>query len=123
MIATSKDNLAAQVQKVRHLLGNGQIIINPRCTQLIEQIQSAQWNSTRKSFIRRNGHHYDLVAALIYLVRNCQLEVSPFPVNYHLIKNGYTSENYLGTRNNGNIDITDQFVQHISNCFKIKKKG
>ena len=117
MIATSKDNLAGQVQKVRHLLGNGQIIINPRCTNLIDQIQSAQWNSTRKSFVRRNGHHYDLVAALIYLVRNCQLEVSPYPVNYHL--KGQNSQDYHPGRNQN--QITDEFVKHISNIFKVKK--
>lgn len=121
MMATSKDNLAAQVQKVRHLLSNGQIIINPACVNLIEQIQSAQWNSTRKAFVRRNGHHYDLVAALIYLVRNCQLEISPYPVNYHLIKNGYNKDNHFIGKNAFTEESNDNFINHIANCFKIKK--
>ena len=120
MMATNKDNLAAQVQKVRHLLSNGQIIINPKCVNLIEQIQSAQWNSTRKSFVRRNGHHYDLVAALIYLVRNCQLEVSPYPVDFHLRK--YNKEDsFIGKNNlNGNKPV-DDFTKHLKNCFTIRK--
>lgn len=121
MMATNKDNLAAQVQKVRHLLSNGQIIINPKCVNLIEQIQSAQWNSSRKSFVRRNGHHYDLVAALIYLVRNCQLEVSPFPIDYHLKK--FNKEISHVGRNNiyGKTDDNDVFRDHLKKCFGIRK--
>ena len=124
MAPTNKDNLAAQVQKVRHLLGNGQIIINPRCVNLIEQIQSAQWNSTRKSFVRRNGHHYDLVAALIYLVRNCNLEVSPFPVDYKLHKMGYHPDTHFKSPHydSGITNINKEFVEHLKNSFTIKKR-
>ena len=121
MIPTSKDNLAAQVQKVRHLLSNGQIIINPKCVNLIEQIQSAQWNSSRKSFVRRNGHHYDLVAALIYLVRNCQLEVSPFPVNYHLRKFDKESS-FIGKNNIEGNEKLDEFSKFLASKFSIKRK-
>jgi len=125
MTATNKDNLAAQVQKVRHLLANGQIIINPRCVNLIEQLQSAQWNNTRKSFVRRNGHHYDLVAALIYLVRNCQLEVSPYPVDYKLHKIGYHPDTHFLSPHykpeGGN--ISGDFVKYLKNSFTIKKKN
>lgn len=120
MLATNKDNLAAQVQKVRHLLANGQIIINPKCINLIEQIQSAQWNSTRKSFVRRNGHHYDLVAALIYLVRNCQLEVSPYPVDFHLRKFNKESS-FVGRNNLEKNEALDEMTKSLVNCFKIRK--
>jgi hypothetical protein len=87
MIATKKDNLHSQVQKVRHLLANNQIIISPKCVNLLSQLGSAKWDKNKTKFTRAHGHHYDLVAALVYLVRNCNIEVNPFPKNYKFSKN------------------------------------
>lgn len=77
---TSKDDLAAMVNKVRLWLKAGRIEINPRCVRLIGAIKSAVWNEKRDQFARSKVHgHYDCVASLIYLVRNCPEHENPVP--------------------------------------------
>ena len=120
MCATAKHNRSAAIMTVRRLIANGQIIINPKCVNLIEQIQSATWsNAKKKEFSRRNGHHYDLVAALIYLVRNAQLEFSenPYPANYdtqNLAPGSFIKRNKK-QKSSGNADI-------LREVFTIRKK-
>lgn len=119
MYATAKHERSAAIMHVRKLIGNGQIIINPRCVNLIEQIQSATWaNAKKREFSRRNGHHYDLVAALIYLVRNANLEVSPYPVNFdtmHKQPNSYFMKKSSNKKTSGDAEV-------LKNIFTIKKK-
>lgn len=121
---TDKMGLQATVNHVRDLLKTGQIKINPRCTNLIEQIQSATWvNAERKKFSKKTTkdeqHHYDLVAALVYLVRNAhiQLRVDPYPEDYQT--KGMKSENYI--RRNAPHMLTEN-GEAIKSLFTIKKK-
>lgn len=78
-IPTSKDNLEPAVNEVRIKVLNKDIIINPRCKNLIFQLKSATWTKSRKGFARSSSAgHYDLVAALIYFVRNVQFHKNPY---------------------------------------------
>lgn len=79
-IPTKKDDKETAVNEVRMKLAAEQIIINPRCKNLIYQIKTATWNKNRKSFERtEQGGHYDLVDSLIYLIRNVQYYKNPYP--------------------------------------------
>lgn len=90
-IATAKDEKIAQINKLRIMLSQGQIIINPKCKNLIYHLQTARWKKTRnntiKGFQRVKGdksrelkpHHADAVDALIYLVRNVDINKNPYP--------------------------------------------
>jgi hypothetical protein len=79
--ATRKDNLENAVNEVRMKMGNEQIIIHPRCTNLIYQLKTATWAKNRRTFDRtEEAGHFDLIAALVYLVRNVQYQKNPYPL-------------------------------------------
>ncbi len=79
-IPTKKDDKETAVNEVRMKIQADQIIINPRCKHLIFQLKTATWAKNRKTFERtEQGGHFDLVDALIYLVRNIQYYKNPFP--------------------------------------------
>lgn len=70
--AAKQDSLGA-VNLLRNQIARGDILIDPRCTNLIRQLQNATWNNKASDFARAGeasmDGHYDLVAALKYLVR------------------------------------------------------
>lgn len=77
---TRNDELEASVNTVRLFIADGKIIIDPKCVKLISQLKSAIWDSSRKKFKRSaDAGHYDLIAALIYMVRNVKRYKNPFP--------------------------------------------
>jgi hypothetical protein len=87
-IPTKKDGLELAVNEVRMKIGAHQIAINPRCTNLIFQLKAATWAKNRRTFERtEESGHYDLIAALVYLIRNIQYQKNPYPLfndyNYH----------------------------------------
>lgn len=83
--ATRNDELEASVNAVRLFVQDNKIVIHPRCVNLISQLQSATWDSSRKKFSRSPGQgHFDLIAALIYMVRNIRRSRNPFPANIGL---------------------------------------
>lgn len=82
-IPTSKDNRDAAINDLRMRIAAEQIIINPRCKNLIYQLKTATWAKNKKTFERsETAGHYDLVAALIYLVRNVQYQKNPYPFDF-----------------------------------------
>lgn len=82
---TSKDSLHAMVNELRILVGNGRIMINPRCTKTIGAIQYAVWDDHRKEFARSKTYgHFDHLAALIYLVRNLDQTTNPIPATHNV---------------------------------------
>lgn len=81
--ATDKDELHAMVNKVRLWFQSNRIIIHPRCTKLIAQLKSGIWNNKRSEFERSETHgHFDLIAALVYFIRNIPETINPVPVGY-----------------------------------------
>jgi hypothetical protein len=81
---TSKDDLLAMVNKVRLMVSAGQIIIHPRCKQLIGCLKFGIWNKRRDAFEQSTGYgHFDALAALVYLVRNLDTWTNPIPSNFN----------------------------------------
>lgn len=70
----SKGKIEDQVGVLRNALANNRIVINPRCKQLILQLEQGLWKDTDKvkDFERSDQHgHLDLIAALVYAVKFC----------------------------------------------------
>lgn len=95
-LPTRKDDADAALNKVRILLQNEEIIINPRCVTLITHLEAGIWNKAKTSFERSadNGH-FDAVDSLKYLVRNVQFTKNPYP-NGFLNKKSYDQFNFGG---------------------------
>jgi hypothetical protein len=111
-IPTKKDDKETAVNEVRMKLQSEQIIINPRCKNLIFQIKTATWAKNRRSFERtEQGGHFDLVDALIYLVRNIQYYKNPYPIT--------DNETPFGMHSRGVKTLTDT-AQAIKSLFSIK---
>lgn len=79
-IPTRKDNKEAAINEVRIRIGSRNIVIHPRCKNLIYQLKTAMWAKNRKTFARsEEGGHQDLIDCLIYMVRNVQWQKNPYP--------------------------------------------
>lgn len=82
-IETNKDNLEAMINEVRLMVQAGQIIIHPRCKQLIGCLKYGVWDSKKKKFAQSKTYgHFDHLAALVYLVRNLSKGTNPIPINH-----------------------------------------
>jgi hypothetical protein len=78
-----KADLIAGVNRIRMELANKSIIIHPRCKNLLHQLQYATWDKTRTKFSRSSsGNHWDLVAALLYLLKAIDRKTNPFPADH-----------------------------------------
>lgn len=123
-IATAKDNKGDKVNKLRMMLKSGEIIISPKCVNLILHIQTAKWDKTRTKFIKNKGNqskglkanHSDLLDALIYLVRNLQREKNPYPEDYFLLRGGNV---FHSTKHN---QVNAQLVELAHSILNIKKR-
>ena len=90
-VPTAKDNLEAQVNHLRMIVGNNKLAINPRCKHLIYHLSIATWtNSDKKKFShlpntpdqKIKGGHADALPALIYMLRNVVRSKNPYPDGY-----------------------------------------
>jgi hypothetical protein len=78
---TAKDDLEAQINKVRIWTKQRKYRIHPRCKSLIAQLSAGVWNKSRTDFeLSVDFGHYDAISALIYGVRNCPVTSNPYPV-------------------------------------------
>lgn len=84
-VAAKKDDKEAAINAVRVMLASKKIIIHPRCQTLIRHLKNVKWDSSGKKFARSpdNGH-YDLVDALVYLIRHIVYSKNPYPAHYDL---------------------------------------
>lgn len=85
--ARKEDSLGA-VNLMRNMFVQRQIIINPRCENLIRQCRNAIWNKKATDFARPENEyaidgHYDLVAALKYGCRSLNRTKNPYPGHYY----------------------------------------
>ena len=76
----TKDNKDAMVNELRLWIQQDRIVIDKSCAKLVRQLQNAIWTRDRRQFERDPDGHYDLVDALIYLVRTLP---SVIPLNPH----------------------------------------
>lgn len=86
---TAKDNKEAQINLVNVLINENRIVIDPKCTTLIQHMKYGTWKENRKEFARTRAlGHVDAVDALVYLVRNVNRYKNPIPPNTY---NPYTT--------------------------------
>lgn len=91
-VATNKETIEAMVNQVRLWAAAGKIEVNPACTELIGCLRYAIWNEKRKEFERfpeeSDAHkvygHFDMLAALVYLVRNVNSHENPIPHDFSM---------------------------------------
>lgn len=89
-VPTRKDDKNAALHDLRTRIHRGQIIINPRCVELLFHIRNATWNKNRTSFDRSaEGGHYDYIDSLIYLVRNIDWHRNPYPNDWGMGSGDY----------------------------------
>ena len=81
--ATKKDDKEAQINNLRVLLQQNKIYINPKCENLIVQCETVSFNKNHTSYNRVDEHHFDLVDALLYLIRNINIKENPVPPVIH----------------------------------------
>jgi hypothetical protein len=82
-VSTDKDKLETMLNEVRMMVNNGQVEVNPRCTQLIGCLNYGVWDAKKKAFARSSVYgHFDALAALTYLVRNLDRHANPVPSTY-----------------------------------------
>lgn len=101
---TDKHNKDSYINKMRTFFQSRKIIINPRCVNLIAHLKNATWDKTRKEFKRSNGHHFDGVDALAYLIRNLDESRNPYPKNFK----------YSGLGNVDNVFYRESFYENKS---------
>lgn len=78
-------NEMTMVNTARIMFGQNRIEINPNCKFLITTLECAFWDKDKKQFGRtKELGHMDALDALIYLVRNINMSINPFPTNYGL---------------------------------------
>lgn len=81
--ATSKISLEAMVNELRLMIGDGRIVIDPKCVNTIGCLKFGIWDKNRSMFARSKAYgHYDALAALIYLVRNLPKHSNPIPADH-----------------------------------------
>ena len=68
---TAKDGKEARINALNIMIERHEIVIHPRCKELILQMNLGIWNKTRSGFERSKAFgHSDLIDALIYMSRN-----------------------------------------------------
>lgn len=118
---TSKDELDAMVNEVREMVGQGRLVINPKCKQMIGCLKYGIWKDTKDKFHKMFGRsqvygHYDHLAALIYLVRNLDKTTNPVPVDHNLnIQNMHINPVIYDTVNNNSDAFRKTFGIKIKN--------
>lgn len=84
-IPTKKDNKEAQINNLRMEVSQMQLVINPRCEQLIKHLKYGTWDKSRQSFSRSpDSGHFDGIDALVYLIRNINKSHNPYPPGYNV---------------------------------------
>lgn len=78
--ATAKDDADAQLHALRLGFSQNRIEIWDTCQHLIRQLRSGVWNELRTEWERTPTlGHCDCIAALIYMWRNIDWRLNPFP--------------------------------------------
>lgn len=79
-LPTRKDDADAAINNLRIFIQSGKLKIHPRCVQLITHLDHAIWNKQKTKFAESGEEgHFDLLAALVYLVRNLERRRNPNP--------------------------------------------
>ena len=96
-----KRDLQANVNLLNQYVRQRSLVINPRCQALVRQLHNVTWSgrpaadgSVRKNTFSRNREdsHFDLVAALLYLLPEVDLSANPIPPPRHDVNMYYTED-------------------------------
>jgi hypothetical protein len=83
-----KHDMMAGIHLMRSSVQRRELVINPRCTNLIRQMENAIWNNRGNDFAREGEKkidgHFDLVSALRYLTRSVNRGRNPYPEGHYL---------------------------------------
>lgn len=110
--ATDKDDNDAAINKLRVMIGAGEIVINPRCVVLIRHLKEGTWAKNRKTFSRSEDNgHYDAIDSLKYLVRNLDKNHNPYPYLFGVIK----TDGYFDMGTGGPSSTYTNLVQKMMN--------
>ena len=79
-VPAAKDELEQQVNRVRVMIANKQLIIHPRCVHTDRHLKSTTWeNHKRRAWARKGGEHGDCLATLVYGARHLRRDRNPVP--------------------------------------------
>ena len=82
---TDKGTLEEMVNAVRIMVAKGQILVHPKCKQLIGCLKYGVWDKRREKFSESKVYgHFDALAALVYLVRNLNKSTNPIPHDFQV---------------------------------------
>lgn len=110
-IFADKDNKEAAINELRLLIQSGNLIVHPRCKQLIGCLKYGVWDKNRKQFARSTVYgHFDHLDALIYLVRMMARSSNPIPATHKA-----THRTWLG-----GINTQSKNAQVLKDVFKPK---
>jgi len=119
-LPTDKTNKDAAINQVRMMITNRQIMIDPKCVTLLTHLKMGTWDKQRKDFLRtKEFGHFDAIMALVYLVRNVNMDHNPFPPGYRFHKLGKTSDVFFNPNSSKNRDESD-FAKKFAKQFEIK---
>lgn len=114
-LPTAKDNAEAALNHMRMLVAQKRIVINPRCKNLISHLRNGMWTKARTTYERADGHHYDAIDALKYLIRNVNFYKNPYPANYDM---GSSDDMFTRTKTHEERNLE----KNIKNIFSPKKR-
>ena len=86
-------------------------MIDPSCKLLIATLNGAFWKDALKKDYGRSKAlgHMDALDAMIYFIRNLNMQGNPFPVNYDLTRGQiYDSKDHIYPQNWNKIPHTDE---------------
>jgi hypothetical protein len=81
----SKNDKLANINKMRVMLANKKIIIDPACPTLARHLKHCKWKdkSSKDEFARsQDDGHYDGVDALLYFTRAVNFNKNPYPASF-----------------------------------------
>lgn len=81
-IPTRSDDIEQDINQLRGAIQASKILIEPRCTMLVQHLKNGVWKNDRHNIFDREGKsmgHYDLISALNYMWRNVNRQRNPAP--------------------------------------------
>lgn len=95
---TGKSSLEQMINELRIFIGNGRLVVHPRCKFLLGNLEHGSWaensmGQQRRDFGRTKEYgHWDGIASLMYLVLNIDMYTNPIPTV--LVGNNFLSDSY-----------------------------
>jgi hypothetical protein len=75
--------LEAMLNEFRVLVGQGKIVVSPKCQMLIHCLENAVWDDNRRKLDQDAfAHHFDHLMALVYLTRMIDWQANPIPKDF-----------------------------------------